>query len=444
MGHINDWVSMVDATPPGLRPRVVIVGGGFGGVAAVRALKHADAEVLLIDRRNHHVFQPLLYQVATAVLSPSEVAAPLRQLAQQHRNLSVLMAEVSNINLATKQLTASPPGLSARTISFDYLVVAPGAHPTYFGHDEFAAYAPSLKTLTDAEVMRTRILSAYELAEQTDDPEVRSQALTFVLVGAGPTGVELAASLAQMARITLRSNFRRINPQETRILLIEGTKRVLPSFDGSLSDKVLHHLQQLGVEVRTGVMVEHVDEKGVVVGGERIGSNTVLWTAGVQASAIVKQLGVATDRAGRVNVGPLLSLANHPEVFVIGDAAVATQDGHPLPGLAQVATQEGRFVGRVIDAQIRGHQVVKAFRYHDRGTMAVVGKNFAVLQRGRLHLSGFLSWLLWALVHVMFLPQLQNRVRVQVQWLWSYLTGQRSSRLIPEPRPAEGITSGTG
>jgi NADH dehydrogenase len=444
MGHINDSVSMVDTTPPGRRPRVVIVGGGFGGVAAVRALKHADVDILLIDRRNHHVFQPLLYQVATAVLSPSEVAAPLRQLAQQHRNLSVLMAEVTNINLATKQVTASPPGLPARRLSFDYLVVATGAHPTYFGHDEFAAHATSLKTLADAEAIRTRILSAYELAEQTDDPEVRSRALTFVLVGGGPTGVELAASLAQMARITLRSNFRRINPEETRILLIEGTKRVLPSFDESLSDKVLHHLQQLGIEVRTGVMVEHVHEKGAVVGGERIGSNTVLWTAGVQASAIVKQLGVATDRAGRVGVGPLLSLANHPEVFVIGDAAGVSQDGHPLPGVAQVAIQEGRFVGRVIDAQTRGRPVVKPFRYHDRGTMAVVGKNFAVLERGRLRLSGILAWFVWALVHVMFLPQLQNRLRVQTQWLWSYLSGQRSSRLIPEPKPEEGLTSGTG
>jgi NADH dehydrogenase len=420
------------------------VGGGFGGVAAVRALKHSDADVLLIDRRNHHIFQPLLYQVATAVLAPSEVAAPLRQLAQQHRNLSVLMAEVTNIDLARKQVTASPPGLPPRTLSFDYLIVAAGMRPTYFGHDEFAAHAPALKTLTDAEAIRARILSAYELAEQTDDREVCARALTFVLVGGGPTGIELAASLAQMARVTLRSNFKRINPAETRILLLEGAKRVLPTFDESLSDKVKRHLQELGVEVRTGVMVEHVDEHGVVVAGERIASNTVLWTAGVQASAIVKQLGVATDRAGRANVGPLLSLANHPEVFVIGDAAVATQDGHPLPGVAQVAIQEGRFVGRVIDAQLRGRQAVKPFRYHDRGTMAVVGKNFAVLQRGRLRLSGFLTWLVWALIHVMFLPQMQNRLRVQTQWLWSYLTGQRSSRLISETKLEQDLASGPG
>jgi len=444
MDQVTNSSAVTDVRATAYRPRVVIVGGGFAGVAAVRVLKHCDADVVLIDRRNHHIFQPLLYQVATAVLAPSEVAAPLRQLARQHRNLSVLMAEVTDIDLATKRVTASPPGLPPRTLSFDYLIVATGAHPTYFGHDEFAAHAPSLKTLTDAEAIRTRILSAYELAEQTDDPEERRRAMTFVLVGAGPTGVELAASLALMARITLRSNFRRISPSDSRILLLEGTKRVLASFDESLSDKVKHHLQQLGIEVRTGVMVELVDEHGVVVGGERIASKTVLWTAGIQASAIVKQLGVSTDRAGRASVGPQLSIANHPEVFVIGDAAAATQDGHPLPGVARVAIQEGRFVGRVIRARIRGRPIVKPFRYRDRGNMAVVGKNFAVLQRGRLRLSGILTWLVWALIHVMFLPQLQNRLRVQTQWLWSYLTGQRSSRLIPEPNLEQHLASDRG
>ena len=274
--------------------------------------------------------------------------------------------------------------------------------------------------------------------------ELRSRAMTFVLVGAGPTGVELAASLALMARITLRCNFRRINPCESRILLLEGSKRVLASFDESLSDKVKRQLQKLGVEVRTGVMVEKVDEHGVMVGGERIASGTVLWTAGIQASTIVKQLGVTTDRVGRAGVGPLLNLENHPEVFVIGDAAAATQEGHPLPGVAQVAIQEGRFVGRVIDAQIGGRPPVKSFRYHDRGNMAVVGKNFAVLQRGRVRLSGILTWLVWALIHVMFLPQVQNRLRVQTQWLWSYVTGQRSSRLIPEPKLEQGLASGRG
>jgi NADH dehydrogenase len=288
-----------------LAKRVVILGGGFGGVAAARTLKHAQADVLLIDRRNHHIFQPLLYQVATAVLAPSEVASPIRQLAQQQPNLSVLMGEVTGVNLAARQLRVSPPGLGDRDIDFDYLIVATGVRPTYFGHDEFAAYAPALKTLADAEAIRARILSAYELAEQTDDPAVRARALTFVLVGAGPTGVELAASIAQMASVTLRSNFRRIDPSSTTVLLLEGAARVLPTFDESLSKKAAERLRVLGVKVRTGVMVERVDAQGIFVAGERIESDTVLWAAGVQASAVIKQLNAKTDRAGRASVGPL-------------------------------------------------------------------------------------------------------------------------------------------
>ena len=430
---MSELVTGPPSERPLQRPRIAIVGGGFAGVAAARALKRADADVLLIDRRNHHIFQPLLYQVATAVLSPSEVAAPLRQLAQQQDNLSVLMAEVTDIDLSAGALSVSPPGLPPRSVSFDYLIVAAGVRATYFGHDEFAAHAPSLKTLTDAEAIRARILSAYELAEQTDDPQARARALTFVLVGAGPTGVELAASMAQMARITLRSNFRCIDPAQTRILLLEGGKRVLPSFDERLSRKVKRHLEALGVQVHTGVMVEHVDDQGVVVASGRIESNTVLWTAGVQAAPILQHLGVPADRVGRPIVGPSLSLTEHPHVFVVGDAAAATQDGRPLPGVAQVAIQQGRFVGRLIAGRLRGESQQRAFRYQDRGSIAVVGKNFAVFERGRLRLSGLSSWLLWALVHVMFLPQLQNRLRVQIQWLWSYVTGQRSSRLIPEP-----------
>jgi NADH dehydrogenase len=414
--------------------RVVILGGGFGGVAGARALKDADIEVLLIDRRNHHIFQPLLYQVATAVLAPSEVASPIRQLAQRQPNLSVLMAEVSGVDLAARNVSVSPPGLMDRRIDFDYLIVATGVRPTYFGHDDFAAYAPALKTLADAESIRARILSAYELAEQTDDPAVRARALTFVLVGAGPTGVELAASIAQMARVTLRSNFRRIDPNSTTVLLLEGTGRVLPTFHESLARKAADRLHAIGVTVRTGVMVERVDARGAIVAGERIESDTVLWTAGVRASSVIEHLHANTDRAGRVSVGPLLSLPNHPHVYVIGDAASVLQDGRPLPGVAQVAIQQGRFVGRSIAAQINNRPDARSFRYRDRGNMAVVGKNFAVLERGTLRLSGFTTWVVWALVHVMFLPQGQNRLRVQMQWLWSYITGQRSSRLIPEPR----------
>ena len=423
------------------RPRVVIVGGGFAGVSAARALKNCDADVLLIDRRNHHIFQPLLYQVATAVLAPSEVAAPLRQLAQRQKNLSVLMGEVTDVDLASNLVSVTPPGLPDRTLTFNYLVVATGVNPTYFGHDEFAAYAPALKTMADAEFIRTRILSAYELAEQTDDPAARQRALTFVLVGAGPTGVELAASIAQMARITLRSNFRNINPADTRILLLEGAPRILLSFNEALSAKAEERLRALGVTVRTGVMVQHVDDRGVLVAGQRIESNTVLWTAGVQASPIVKRLGVTTDRAGRAIVDPFLNLPDHPRVFVVGDAATATQDGRPLPGVAQVAIQQGRFVGKAVCARIKGQSPVRPFRYGDRGNMAVVGKNFAILERRGLRSSGLLTWVLWALVHVMFLPQLQNRLRVQTQWIWTYMTGQRGSRLIPEPRAGQAAAA---
>src|SRR3984957_1890912 len=414
--------------------RVVIVGGGFGGVAAAQALRGADAEVLIIDRRNHHIFQPLLYQVATAVLAPSEVAAPLRQLSQRQPNLSVLLGEVTNVELDYRRVKVSSPGLPATNMAFDYLVVATGVRPTYFGHDEFAQFAPSLKTIADAEWIRARILSAYERAEQMEDGAERARALTFVLVGAGPTGVELAASIAQMAHITLRSNFRRIDPADTKILLIEGAGRVLPTFSEALSAKAARRLGSLGVEMRPGVSVERVDATGVWVAGRRIESDTVLWTAGVQASPLIGQLGVKTDRAGRAIVGNLLNVPGHEDVFVIGDAAAVVRNGHPLPGVAQVAIQQGRFVGRVLAARLAGRPFGRGFRYRDRGNMAVVGKNFAILERGKLQMSGTLTWILWALIHVMFLPQVQNRLRVQMQWLWSYVTGQRSSRLIPEAR----------
>ena len=414
--------------------RVVILGGGFGGVAAARSLKHADAEVLIIDRRNHHIFQPLLYQVATAVLAPSDVAAPLRQLTQKQPNLSVLLGEVTDIELAARRVKVSSPALPVTAVPFDYLVVATGVRPTYFGHDEFAQFAPSLKTITDAESIRGRILSAYEMAEQMVEAAERARALTFILVGAGPTGVELAASIAQMAQITLRSNFRRINPADTKILLIEGAGRVLPTFSEALSSKAARHLGRLGVQVRTGVIVERVDASGVWVAGQLIESDTVLWTAGVQASPLIKQLGVKTDRAGRAMVDELLDIPGHPDAFVIGDASAVVRNEHPLPGVAQVAIQEGTFVGRLIAARIAGRSYTAEFRYRDRGNMAVVGKNFAVLERGKLQMSGTLTWVLWALIHVMFLPQVQNRLRVQMQWLWSYFTGQRGSRLIPEPR----------
>jgi NADH dehydrogenase len=423
------------AADPERKPRIVIVGGGFGGVAAARALRHADAEVVLIDRRNHHIFQPLLYQVATAVLSPSEVAAPIRQLARKQKNLAVMLTEVTGLDLKSRSVTIRSDDSGTRIIPFDYLILAPGMQASYFGHDEFAEHAPSLKTIADGEAIRAKILGAYEKAELTEDPAERARLLTFVLVGAGPTGVELAASIAQLASVTLRSNFRQVDPMKTSVILLDGAKRILPSFAESLSRKAARRLERLGVTVLTDAKVDKVDEQGVVVAGERIASATVLWTAGVAPSPILKLLETATDRAGRVCVTPVLSVPDHDSVFVVGDAASLAQNGRPLPGVAQVAIQEGRYAGRSINAQIRtGRAPSRPFRYFDKGNMAVVGKNFAILETHRLRLSGFTMWFVWAFIHLMFLPQVQNRVRVERQWLWSYLTGQRSSRLIPESR----------
>jgi NADH dehydrogenase len=414
------------------KKRVLIVGGGFAGIAAARALKRTDVEITLIDRRNHHIFQPLLYQVATAVLSPSEIAAPIRQLEAKQKNLSVLLAEVKGINLGARTVDAICPGIGSRKLEYDFLVIATGMRPSYFGHDEFARFAPGLKSLSDAETIRTKILSAFELAESTDDENERVRQMTFVLVGAGPTGVELAASIAQLVAVTLRNNFRKIDPAKSRIVLLDGGARVLPTFAESLSRKAAKRLTKLGVEVSTGVKVEKVDDQGVIAAGVRIPSATVLWTAGVSASPLVKMLGTTTDRAGRAVIGAFMDIAEAPNVFVVGDAATMTQDGHPVPGVAQAAIQQGKFVGHVIANRIRGREDGRPFRYRNKGNMAVVGKNFAILEAGHLRSSGFVTWLVWAALHVLALPQLQNRFRVQTQWFWSYLSGQRSSRLISE------------
>src|SRR5215475_8574954 len=428
-----DQPTAVVAAPRRNRKRVVIIGGGFAGIAAAHALRHADAEVVLIDRRNHHIFQPLLYQVATAVLSPAEIAAPIRQLEAKQRNVSVLLAEVTGVDVASCTIEACSPGAGVRKIAYNYLVVATGMRPSYFGHDEFARHAPGLKSLNDAETIRAKILGAFELAAATEDEAERARQMTFVLVGAGPTGVELAASLAQMVKVTLRRNFRHIDPAKSIIILLDAGKRVLPTFAESLSRRVTRHLTKLGVKVMTSIKVDTVDEQGVVAGGTRIPSATVLWTAGVAASPLPKMLGGKTDRAGRALVDPFLKVVDAPGVFVVGDVASLMQNEHPVPGVAQAAIQEGKYVGRSIAKEIKGRKVKRPFRYFDKGNMAVVGKNYAVLERGWLRTSGFLTWLVWAFVHILSLPQLQNRLRVQRQWLWSYFTGQRSSRLIPEP-----------
>jgi NADH:ubiquinone reductase (H+-translocating) len=414
------------------KPHIVIVGGGFGGIAAVKALRGCDADVTVIDRRNHHIFQPLLYQVATAVLAPADVAAPIRQLSARQKNVSVLLAEVVGVDLGSRSIDVKYPGVSDKKITFDYLVVAAGVQSSYFGRNEFAKHAPCLKTITDAQAIRSKILSAYEMAESTDEEDERRRLMTFVLVGAGPTGVEMAASIAQMAKTTLRANFRRIDPATTSIVLLDGAKRVLPGFAESSSRQAAQRLADLGVKVITNAMVEDIDDQGVTVGGRRVESRTVLWTAGVSPSPIVKMLGVATDRAGRACVGPFLNVGDSDGIFVVGDAATLMQDGRPLPGVAQVAIQQGRYVGGWIARELGRGKAPSPFRYFDKGNMAVIGKNFAVMESGRIKLAGFIPWLIWAFIHIMSLPQLQNQRRVQNQWFWSYFTGQRSSRLVDE------------
>jgi len=414
------------------RKRIVIIGAGFAGMAAAHALRKCDAEITLIDRRNHHIFQPLLYQVATAVLSSAEIAAPIRKLTADQKNLSVLWGEVKAVDVKARCVEVDCNTVRLKRLDFDYLVVATGVQPSYFGHDEFARHAPTLKTITDAELIRTKLLTAYEMAEMTDDPDEQARQMTFVLVGAGPTGVELAASIAQLATVTLRSNFRKIDPAKTSILLLEGGSRVLPSFAESLSRKVARRLERLGVKVMTGAMVEKVNEQGVTVAGKLIRSATVLWTAGVSASPIVKMVGVGTDRAGRACIGPFMNVPDQQGIFVVGDASSAMQNGRPVPGVAQAAMQEGRYVGRLIARELKGKSQTRPFRYSDKGNMAVVGKNFAILESGRLRMSGLLAWLAWAFIHIIALPHGQNRMRVRKQWLWSYFSGQRSSLLMSE------------
>ena len=320
------------------------------------------------------------------------------------------------------------PGIGSRKLQYDFLVIATGMRPSYFGHDVFARFA----RLNDAETIRTKILSAFELAESTDDEKERVRQMTFVLVGAGPTGVELAASIAQLVSVTLRGNFRRIDSAKSRIVLLDGGTRIIPSFAESLSRKAANRLTKLGVEVSTGVRVEKVDDQGVIAAGVRIPSATVLWTAGVRASPVIKMLRTTIDRAGRALVGAFMDIPETPNVFVAGDAATMTQDGHPVPGVAQAAIQQGRFVGHVIANRVRGRKDGRPFRYRNKGNMAVVGKSFAILEAGHFHSSGCLTWWVWVALHVLTLPQLQNRLRVQTQWFWSYLSGQRGSRLISE------------
>jgi len=411
-------------------PRIIIVGGGFGGLAAAKALGRSPAEVVLIDRTNQHVFQPLLYQVATSVLAPGQISAPIRGILGKQRNTTVIMAEVTGVNKEERYVLANSADRSQVHIPYDYLVLATGQRHSYFGHDEFERFAPGLKSLADAVAIRNRVLQAFEQAEAEEDPSRHADLLTLVLVGAGPTGVEMAAALAVFVRTTLRSEFRRIDPLLARIVLVDMANRVLGTFAEDLSEAARKHLEDLGVEVRLGHGVDQIDADGVIVGGERIASKTVIWTAGVAPSPAGKWLGVETDRAGRVKVQGDLTVPGHPEIFVVGDTASAQQDGKPLPGVAQVAMQGGRYAGRLIARRLSGKAAPPPFRYFDKGNMAVVGKGFAIMQSGKIHFSGFFAWLAWAAIHIQFLATANLRISVFVQWIWTFLTGQRGSRLI--------------
>ncbi len=407
-------------------PRVVIIGGGFGGLEAAKALRKVPVRVTLIDRQNHHLFQPLLYQVATAALSPADIAEPLRAILRGQENTEVILADVQKIDTAAKRVTTSDGD-----VGYDYLILATGARHSYFGKDEWEKYAPGLKSLDDALELRRRMLTAFEIAEKTSDDEVRKAAMTFVVVGAGPTGVEMAGALVEISRVTMVRDFRHIDSSQARVILVDAAPRVLPSFAPDLSESAREQLAGIGVDVRLSMMVEKVDETGVTLkGGEKISARTVVWAAGNAASPLGASLGVPRDRMGRVIVKADLSIPDHPEVFVIGDLAhFAPEGGAPLPGLSPVAMQQGRHVAKNIRVLLAGGWPAK-FEYFDKGTMATIGRHAAVADAGFMHFTGFLAWLAWLLVHVLFLVSFRNKLTVLANWAWQYVTFGRGARLI--------------
>jgi NADH:ubiquinone reductase (H+-translocating) len=420
------------------RHRVVIIGGGFGGLSAARQLKHAPVEVTLLDRCNYHLFQPLLYQVATGALSPANIAAPLRHVLKNQKNAKVLLAEAAHIDAANRRVI-----LSDGALDYDTLIVATGASHQYFGHDEWEQFAPGLKTIEDATDMRSRILLAFEAAEREADPEKLHAWMTFVIVGAGPTGAELAGALGEIANDTLRHDFRNINPSEARIILVEGTNRVLPTYPEKLSEAARRMLTRLGVIVRTGAMVTDIAHGSVTIRegdrAEKIPTRTVLWAAGVLASPLGRILateaGANLDRAGRVVVEPDLTIAGHPDIFVIGDLAnFSHQGGKPLPGVAQPAIQAGHYVGKTIERRLRGEKI-EPFHYLDKGNLATIGRAAAVADLNWLRLSGWPAWMIWIFIHLLYIVQFQNRLLVLMQWAWLYITYDRSARLITGKNP---------
>lgn len=423
-------------------PRVVVIGGGFGGLHAARQLAREDVQVTLIDKRNFHLFQPLLYQVATGGLSPADIASPLRYVLRKQRNAEVLLNEVVGIDPARKVVQ-----LKDRELSFDYLVVAAGARVEYFGNDHWQQHAPGLKDFNDARQIRTRVLSAFENAELARSPEEQERWLTFVVVGGGPTGVELAGAVAELARETLPNDFRHVDTRKARILLIEGGSRILPSLSERLSAKAVRSLERLGVEVVHDSMVESLDSESLTIrdgeGTQVLAAGTTLWAAGVSASplgrTLAEQTGAELDRGGRVIVEQDCSLAAHPNIFVVGDVAhFRDAKGGQLPGTAPVAMQQGRHVARVIGRKLRGLQQPLVFRYHDKGDLATIGRSAAVGRIGKREFSGYPAWLAWLFVHLLYLTEFQNRLLVLIQWAWNYVTWNRSTRLItPPPEPPE-------
>jgi NADH dehydrogenase len=411
---------------PDQRPKVVIIGAGFGGLEAARALRKAVVDITVVDRQNHHCFQPLLYQVATAALSPADVAWPIRHILRAQQNATVLMADVSGVDTAQKRIHTNFGDLP-----YDFLVIATGAMHSYFGHDEWAPVAPGLKRIEDATRIRRSILMAFEQAEIVADPDEQKRLLTFVIVGGGATGVEMAGAIAEIARQTLAADFRRIDPRSAHIVLIEAGPRLLPAFLPAQSDYVRDTLARAGVTVMTDTMVTKCDARGVDLNSGRIDASTIIWAAGVVASPAAQWLGAEADRAGRVKVAPDLSAPGHPDIFVIGDTAAVT-DGNakPVPGIAPAAKQMGQYVGKLIAARIAGRAVAKPFRYMHLGDLATIGRHAAVVKFGALQLKGFIGWLFWSVAHIYFLIGLRNRFIVAFSWLWSYLTFQRGARLI--------------
>lgn len=412
-------------TTPRPLPRVVIIGAGFGGLRAARKLADVPVEVTVIDRSNHHLFQPLLYQVATAGLSPADISAPIRHILKRQRNASVILAEVTGVDMEAQQVL-----MQDRSIPYDYLIVASGATHSYFGHDEWEQFAPGLKTISDATTIRRKILLAFEAAEIEPDPEKRKALLTFVLVGAGPTGVEMAGAIAELAHKALAKDFRNIDPTSARILLVEAAPRALLAFPEHLAGKAQKALERLGVEVMTNSAVENINDEGVVIAGKPLAAQTVIWTAGVSASTAGKWLDAEVDRAGRVKVLPDLTIPGHENVFVVGDTATIQHNGKPLPGVAPVAMQEGMYAASVIANRVAGRKDTKSFHYHSKGNLATVGRSYGLSDFGSVKLTGFIGWFFWLAVHIFFLIGFRNRIIVLFQWAWAYFTYQRGARLI--------------